>query len=227
MHIKNFFLLGVFFLSSILATDSMATTLVSTTNPVELNKKPAKKNKKRSSKFKKWNESRKMIKQLFDKEFILEDLENVHLIEGCETITFNNGEVHKVEIISMDDLNVSFKPCDGQDSEERNAPLSDISSIYSKSGDLIYKGGGSAATDSKILTFSIISLVSAFLGLLWPLGVLFGPVAIIFGALALKKIKSRPGNDNGRGLALGGFISGIVITALTLGTFILFFSFFW
>lgn len=216
MHTKNIFLLGVFLLSSIFATNSTATTLATTTtNPIEQKTSKAEKKKKRSSKFKKWNEQRKLIKELFRGEFIIDDLENVHLIEGCETIRFSNGNDMQVEIISMDDQYVSYKPCDGDDSEEERISLQEVSTIHSASGDLMFKGGTSSKTDSKILTFSIVSIVAAFLGALLPiLGIIFGIVSIIYGSLALKKIRLKGGDNTGRGLALGGLIGGIAVTAL-------------
>ena len=227
MHIKNIFLLGVFIFSLLTPTQFNATpTTNNLTHTDKLDVKNAEKTKKRTQRVKKWKYKKALLKKFLSKEFVIDDLENIHLLEGCEKIKFSNGTVLKVEIISMDDLYVTYKPCGSDDSEESKSTLRDISTIYDSTGDLIYKGGKSVANDSKILTFSIISLVSAFLSLFFPIGILFGPVAIIFGALALRRINASDDPQNGRGLALGGFISGIVITALSLILLILL-VFFW
>ena len=169
-------------------------------------------------------ESRKLFKRpLLNKRSARQ---NVQMLEGCERITFKDGQILSVNIISMDDINISYTMCSKKDGEELNSSLSEISKIYAENGDLIYKNSG-GVNEGRILTFSIISIVSAVLGLLWPLGLLFGPLAIIFGGLALREIKKNPEVAEGRKLAMGGLISGIVITALTILLLAILFLAFW
>ena len=223
MNIKNILLIGLLsfsFLSSISASPTNRST--STKSEIESEKT-------RFGKFKQWKQKKnQLIQKFLIKKFISEELANIHLIEGCEKITFSNREVYEVEIISMDDLKLVYKLCRGDDGEEKVVSLTEIASIYSSEGDLIYKSSSSNQDDSKILTLSILSLVSAILALIFPLGILLGPLAIVLGAIALKKIKRRKNGDkSNRGLALGGLISGIVISFLTLVLTVLLLTFWW
>jgi hypothetical protein len=61
---------------------------------------------------------------------------------------------------------------------------------------------------------AIASLVSGILAL-FILGVVFGPLAIIFGGVALSKIRKNP-EVKGRGLAVAGLVLGIVATILII-----------
>lgn len=76
--------------------------------------------------------------------------------------------------------------------------------------------------ESKNHTLATAALVCGILGIL-----LFGVLsifAIIFGAIALKKIKNSGGFYTGKGMARAGLILGIVVIGLiilVLGTFIL------
>ena len=158
---------------------------------------------------------RRFLKNLIKRNFIIDDLANAHLIEGCEFIKFKDGGKIAIEIISMDDLSVTYQLCDKGEDSRKTVSLTEVAEIKAKNGDLIFKNTY-GVKEGKILTFSIISLVSAILSLLFPLGLLLGPVSIVFGALALKEIKKNPEVAEGRGLALASMISGIVITALTV-----------
>jgi hypothetical protein len=58
--------------------------------------------------------------------------------------------------------------------------------------------------------FAIASLVLGILALITYYGAfVFGVLAIIFGAIALKRIRNNPG-QKGRGMAIAGLICGIV-----------------
>ena len=47
-------------------------------------------------------------------------------------------------------------------------------------------------------------------------GIILGPLAIIFGSIAIKKIDKHPHELSGRGMALAGIICGIVVTVLNV-----------
>lgn len=71
-------------------------------------------------------------------------------------------------------------------------------------------------TDPPVQTsgLAIASLVCGILGFLF-LAVVFGPLAIIFGGVALSKIRKNP-EIKGRGLAVAGLVLGIVATIIIL-----------
>lgn len=223
MNIKNIFLIGLLLLSFLSPTTATPTTF----DPPSISEIES--DKSHFGKFKQWKQKKKqLVQNILIKEFISEDLTKIHQMEGCEKVTFNNREVYEVDIISMDDLKLVYKLCRENDGEEKVISLSEVTSIYSSEGDLIYKSGSSSKDESKILTLSILSLVSALIALLFPIGLLFGPLAIVMGAIALRKIKRRANGDkSNRGLALGGLISGIVISFLTLVILVLLLSIGW
>lgn len=72
--------------------------------------------------------------------------------------------------------------------------------------------------DEKDKGASVTSLVLGILGILTLgyLGIVFGPLAIIFGARALKKIRQNPDVYGGQGMAKAGLILGIIACAMLL-----------
>lgn len=73
----------------------------------------------------------------------------------------------------------------------------------------------------KTNTLAIVSLVASLAGLITGITAIVG---IITGHIALSQIKKT--GENGRGLALGGLITGYVLTALTIIGIIAFIAFF-
>ena len=66
--------------------------------------------------------------------------------------------------------------------------------------------------------YPVVSLTLGLIGLVPFLGLVFGPAAIVFGALSANASKTRPGD---RGIALAGVIAGTV--AVGIGIFSLIF----
>jgi ABC-type phosphate transport system permease subunit len=64
-------------------------------------------------------------------------------------------------------------------------------------------------------TLAIVSLVTGILGIVACVG-LTGPVALITGIMAKKKISQNPAEYGGDGLALAGIITGIIGTVILL-----------
>ncbi len=60
--------------------------------------------------------------------------------------------------------------------------------------------------------FAITSLVCSLVGVLACMGIILGPLAIIFGGLALRNANRQPQVYGGKGLATAGLIVGIVVT---------------
>ncbi|MFH1505567.1 MAG: DUF4190 domain-containing protein [archaeon] len=71
-------------------------------------------------------------------------------------------------------------------------------------------------------TFSIVALVCGILFWIPVVGFVLAILGIIFGVLALNRIKSQPAKYDGRGMALAGLILGIVgLILLIVATIIL------
>lgn len=65
------------------------------------------------------------------------------------------------------------------------------------------------------LVCGIVGIVGSFIPGVVYVAPLCAIAGIVFGAIALKKIKES-GNDEGKGLAVGGLVCGIVSTALSI-----------
>ena len=70
-------------------------------------------------------------------------------------------------------------------------------------------------------TLAIVSLVSGVLSCLCCFSIITGPAAIIMGFMAKGKADADPANFGGRGLALGGMITGVVGTLIGLAAIII------
>ncbi len=86
-------------------------------------------------------------------------------------------------------------------SKRANQVIKSIPSQFKKKAEKIRKHARQAGSSSGGSGFSIASLVFGILGLFF-LGILFGPLAIVFGALGLSR--------EGKGMAVAGMILGII-----------------
>jgi Domain of unknown function (DUF4190) len=73
---------------------------------------------------------------------------------------------------------------------------------------------GSATTSQvqgapKTSSMAFSSLMFGIVGIVF-FGIIFGPLAIIFGAIAIKRINEKPLEYQGRGMARAGIICGII-----------------
>ena len=84
--------------------------------------------------------------------------------------------------------------------------------------------GSTTSTDyhgqPKTSHLAVASLVCGIIGLLF-LGVFIGPLAIIFGAVAMNRINEKPLELEGRGIAKAGIICGIVAIVVSIIVIIL------
>lgn len=64
------------------------------------------------------------------------------------------------------------------------------------------------------------SLVCGIVGILF-FGVILGPLAIIFGAIAMNRINEKPLELEGRGMAKAGIICGIIAIVVSIIVIIL------
>ncbi len=72
-----------------------------------------------------------------------------------------------------------------------------------------------AATQTRTDGLAIASLICGIVGLFF-LGILLGPLAIIFGAISLNKMAKNPGMYSGKGMAIAGLVIGVVATLLSI-----------
>lgn len=218
MKFTTYFLLIAMSISLLLPTPSVATPTTE-----QYSQSLSAKKKERKSKLKLFKEKRRAFKNirimLRQEEFFADNIEKLLAESDCETLRLKDGQVFKVEIISMDETELIYVPCGKEDAEETTVLLSEVSKITSEDGDLIYKGGGKAGvgeSDSKALTYGIISIVCAVLTIIPIVGILAGPLALLFGILALKRIKKHQSDNNNKVLAIIGIILGGLLTLANL-----------
>lgn len=73
-----------------------------------------------------------------------------------------------------------------------------------------------ASDETKIVNgFGIASFVLAVVSL-FVLGFVFGPTAIVFGAIGMSQVRRNPEKYRGNGLAVAGFVIGIISVALLI-----------
>jgi hypothetical protein len=63
----------------------------------------------------------------------------------------------------------------------------------------------------------VCGILSGLCGLLGCLGLAIGPIAIVLGVVARRRIRESQGMTKGDGLALAGLVLGIVGTVLSIG----------
>ena len=90
----------------------------------------------------------------------------------------------------------------------------------------------SPAPQSKTNTLAILSLVASIIGVILMLlsfcipcsgiiSFLFGVAGAIMGRMAKKRIDESMGAEGGRGMASAGFIMGLIVTVLSIISFII------
>ena len=79
-----------------------------------------------------------------------------------------------------------------------------------------YGYAGPAPTPGSATAALVVGIISLVLGCAWGIGLLGSPVAWYLGAKAKREIDASNGQLGGRGLAVAGFVLGIVGTVLLL-----------
>lgn len=98
--------------------------------------------------------------------------EKQSLLSDCKTITLKTGEVLRVLVMSMDELQISYVPCDETDADEKLILFEKVDKITSDDGDVSYK----AYNRSLELEPNYIALIRAMvIGVI----VLFGTIIYI------------------------------------------------
>ena len=65
----------------------------------------------------------------------------------------------------------------------------------------------------KTSTLAITSMVLGIVGILF-FGIILGPLAIIFGSIAINRINEKPHELEGRGMAKAGIICGVIAVVI-------------
>ena len=76
------------------------------------------------------------------------------------------------------------------------------------------------AVPLRLNQLAIVSLICGIVGFSG-VGIVFGPIAIVFGLFAYKEMDANPGVYEGRNMAKAGIICGIVVLVVTIIIFII------
>lgn len=155
---------------------------------------------------------------------ISENKRTLFLDAGCDKITFINGNEEEVKLMEIGDDYIKYKRCDNLDGPTFTASKSKLFMIvYSNGNREVIENEDESVKNKHInsennspqynnrTTYSSapethgLAIASLVLGIIG-----FIPLAsIIFGAIALEKIKSNPERFKGKGMATAGMILGI------------------
>jgi len=144
--------------------------------------------------------------------------------EVCDLIIMKDGQEIKCKVSEIGVNEIKYKKCDNLNGPIYYISKSELLLIQYANGskDIIKSneqkqtGTSSSSDNSNIKNhpLAIASFVCSLLGwLLLGIGTILG---IIFGAIALKKIKEDPTKFKGRGFALAGLIIGLAVMLIVL-----------
>ncbi len=154
--------------------------------------------------------------------------ENLSLIDNdCDNIIMKNGNEVKCKVLEIGTTEIKYKKCDNLSGPTYSISKQDVLMIQYANGTKeimpqqeVSNNASSNQknradfSNAKNHPLAVWSLVSSLVGwFFFGIGVLLG---IIFGAIALSKIKSNPEKYKGRGMALAGLIIGVVIVAVVI-----------
>jgi Domain of unknown function (DUF4190) len=141
------------------------------------------------------------------------------LDQECARVVLKNGDTILVNLLQINANNVKYKRC-GESYPEIMVKKSNIQTVIAADGSVLYlsktpiKEPKSKNNDAEFNGFAIAGFVLTMVSLL-----IGGPIlsipGIIFGAIALIKIRKNPGKYQGRILAILAIVFGIVSILLT------------
>lgn len=133
----------------------------------------------------------------------------------CGSIVLKSGEAMLVELATIDDRSVSYRPCGQPTADLINTPLSTVSSISARNGDVLFNKNVRPVPRQSQYGPLIIVLVGALMGF-------WGVFIILYGIhLAVKRLK-RMKAENIKGKE-GPFAAAIVIGVMVLVLYALLF----
>lgn len=145
------------------------------------------------------------------------------IIDGCETIVFNSGLEVLANVEEITPTEIKYRRCELVDGPLVTVNRNDVYKIIYSNGaediitdeNTITHSKNTAATgESKLEVFSLMSMMSSIVGF-FVLGIVFGPLAIIFGIIGLSRASNNP-NFKGKGFAIAGIIIGLLVTIIMI-----------
>lgn len=144
-----------------------------------------------------------------------------YLFAPCAKIRLFNGEIVDAEIVEITELKVVYRKCGRSSSPEIEIYKSDVFSIETADGKVIYQDNGEAGATYddtahpplKNDPMAVWALVLTIAGLL------FAPLLIvggILGAISVGRIRRNPDKYKGRGMAMAAAITGLVVVGLAV-----------
>ena len=79
--------------------------------------------------------------------------------------------------------------------------------------DMGYAASPVQSGSPKTSSLAITSMVLGIVGILF-FGIILGPLAIIFGSIAINRINEKPHELEGRGMAKAGIICGVIAVVI-------------
>lgn len=147
--------------------------------------------------------------------------------DECGEISLKSGEQLQVHIKQLTATDITYTLCDDASQKTITTALSNINTIRSAEGFLVYEHQVYSQDDTiydvgsrrkKTDTFAILSFI-------FSLTIYLVPVAFVFGLVSLKRIKKYPDLYKGKTFALIGTILSGVLLLLYLILFILLLGF--
>jgi hypothetical protein len=144
------------------------------------------------------------------------------LTDNCDNIIMRNGNEIKCVVSEIGISEIKYKKCDNINGPIYTVDKNEVLMIqYANGTNEIIENKKNTTFNKKPDTskstyhpLAVAALICSTAGIfLYGIGILLG---LIFGAIALKKIKENPTEFKGRGMALTGVIIGSIILGLLL-----------
>lgn len=143
--------------------------------------------------------------------------------DKCDEIIFRDGKIINGKIIEIGVDEIKYKRCDNLDGPSISIYKKEVFMIkYSNGTKEVFKEEENTSNEDRAQKSkaknNALATTSMILGILslisWYFSFIMGLLAIIFGAIALRKIKSNPNEYKNKGMAKAGLILGIVSIGL-------------
>ncbi|MFN7115539.1 MAG: DUF4190 domain-containing protein [Saprospiraceae bacterium] len=136
--------------------------------------------------------------------------------QGCAKIALKNGDIIEADIISITPTEVKYKRCGKSNDPEFIINKSDVLSVQSADGEIIFRNSGNATIYSAAAPTTNFRETEPLA--IWALvsSLLIAPVGLILGIISLGKISRNPTKYKGKGLAWAGIAIGGLWTLLVI-----------
>lgn len=143
------------------------------------------------------------------------------LSQECETIVYTNGVLAKVKIEEITPTVIRYLRCDLKDGPLITVNRYDVYKIIYSNGaeDIITEydnpksGKNSLNAGATFDGIGLVSFISSLVGLLIA-GIIFGPVAIIFGIISIARTSSEKKEYKGKAFGVIGLLIGAIGTII-------------